>query len=798
MVTLWFGVIMEATAGIHVACPTDATPRARLAAAEIVRYVYLRTGDLPALGETAGDDGWAIVLAQDSSRLGPQQFDIKTIGKRVTITGGDDLGMLYGSYRFCEALGVRFYLHGDVIPDERLVDLPAVNETGKPLFGLRGVNPWGSHPFGFDAWGVDDYKAVFSQLAKMRMNFLGIHCYPEDRPYAEPTVWVGVGEDFDAQGKVKFSYPSHYYNTLVNGFWGPILPKKTSDYRFGGALLFDDDAWAPEVMRGYCPLPVTPEACNDVFNRMAVQFRGAFGFARELGVKTCVGTEAPMIMPKAVRQRLQQLGRDPNDQAVVRGVYEAMFRRIAASHPLDYFWLWTPEDWTWGGNNPQQYASTVRDVKLAMEALKASGATFQLATCGWVLGPQHDRAAFDNDLPKGIPMSSISRKVGYTEIDPAYGKIQGREKWAIPWLESDEHHGLSALQPFVGRMRRDAADALAYGCTGLMGLHWRTDILAPNISALAGAAWDQSGWNPAPGKVPAGTERDLPCADFYADWARSNFGAAAGTDVGRVFAAVDGRLPASVAGGCPSGVLTADPEPWARTATKYACVTELEQLRSRVHGVGNLARFDDWLNTFRYHRSLHQVRCTLGEFDRLLKDHKPDAALEKYQELVAVFGETYRLLLATVNSPGGLASVVNLENHAGFWPMVIEEPARRLAAVLGRPLANEVRITTEFQGEPRIIVPTVRSVIGGGESLVLTFMVLDNQPAKSVTISWRPLGQGEFNKLPAEHVARSVYRVTLPRISASFEYWLEAETAGGKALAWPATAPAMNQTVIVW
>ena len=49
-------------------------------------------------------------------------------------------------------------------------------------------------------------------------------------------------------------------------------------------------------------------------------------------------------------------------------------------------------------------------------------------------------------------------------------------------------------------MRRDAADALAYGCTGLLGIHWRTRILGPNVSALAKAAWDQKPWNPYLGK----------------------------------------------------------------------------------------------------------------------------------------------------------------------------------------------------------------------------------------------------------------------------------------------------------
>jgi hypothetical protein len=47
-------------------------------------------------------------------------------------------------------------------------------------------------------------------------------------------------------------------------------------------------------------------------------------------------------------------------------------------------------------------------------------------------------------------------------------------------------------QPWVGRMRYDAVDALRLGCTGLTGIHWRTRILAPNIAALAQAGWDQS------------------------------------------------------------------------------------------------------------------------------------------------------------------------------------------------------------------------------------------------------------------------------------------------------------------
>jgi hypothetical protein len=478
-------IVAGVAAAQTIVCPPDAPANVKLAAKEVRRYVYLRTGELLPMAESAA--GITVSLRTDKA-LETQQYRLKFDGKSLVISGGSDVAVLYGAYAFAEKLGVRFYLHGDVVPDEKIpFFIPQLDETRKPLFALRGVNPWGSHPFGFDAWSADDYKAIFTQLTKLRMNFLGVHCYPEGHPYAEPTVWHGLAGDFDALGRVRSSYVSRYFNTLLTPAWGDYLPRKTSDYSFGGALLFERDDWAPPVLEGSCPLPQTPEACNDVFNRMATQFRDAFTFARQLGVKTCIGTEAPLTLPTHLAARTKDR----------QAVYEGTFRRIMASHPLDYYWIWTPESWTWSGNQPAQYSNTVAEIRLAIEALKNVNAPFQLATAGWVLGPQHDRAALDHDLPKKIPMSAISRHTGATEVDAAFGRIAGREKWAIPWLESDNRQGLAALQLEAGRMRRDASDALAYGCTGLMGLHWRTDILSPNASALAQAAWDQS-WNTRP------------------------------------------------------------------------------------------------------------------------------------------------------------------------------------------------------------------------------------------------------------------------------------------------------------
>ncbi len=169
----------------------------RLAAHEIHRYVYLRTGQLLDVVNDLPPAGDAIVVRTSAGDLDPQAYSLMTWqdGRRriLEITGGSDSATLYGAYRFAELLGVRFYMHGDVVPDERVkFKLPILSEQAKPLFELRGIQPFHDFPEGPDWWNTDQYKAILSQLPKMGMNFFGLHTYPEDRPAAEPTVWIGM------------------------------------------------------------------------------------------------------------------------------------------------------------------------------------------------------------------------------------------------------------------------------------------------------------------------------------------------------------------------------------------------------------------------------------------------------------------------------------------------------------------------------------------------------------------------------------------------------------------------------
>jgi hypothetical protein len=979
---------------VTIVAPESPGAAEELAAREVRRYLYLRTGqrmgivhyggtlpngplvvvgskDRPVVKSVARSDE---ALREAIRSLQPQQYLLKTTHQRALIVGGDAIGTLYGAYRCAERLGVRFYLHGDVVPDERAESrLPELDEQGAPLFETRGIQPFHDFPEGPDWWNEDDYKAILAQLPKLRMNFFALHTYPEGGVGPEPTVWIGLKEDVNLDGTVKFSSRSSYQNTL-RGNWG-YAAKKTGDYCFGTAQLFERDAYGPDVMGQTLPWPETPAERNAVFNATGEMLREAFEFAHTLGIQTCVGTETPLTIPKIVKERIRDKGKDPNDIAVVREVYEGMFHRIERAYPVDYYWFWTPESWTWGNPKDEEVEATAADLRAAIAAVENVGSPLTLATCGWVLAPPKDRALFDTILPKTMPMSCINRNVGFAPVEVGFARVEGRPQWAIPWLEDDP--ALIIPQLWVGRMRRDAADALAYGCTGLLGIHWRTRVLGPNVSALAKAAWEQEPWNPYLGKeipvpdptrkegreggsvatfpndaiadtehdsvyqtvvygvkayrlkVPNGmytvrlqfcephyTEankrvfgvtiqgksvigkldmfaavgkdraldytfggvevadgmleigfkpiveypciagivvsgeglarkincgggaydeyeadlpqsdaddrsRDMPADDFYRDWARTQFGEEVAAPVAELFARLDGGRDAGKAGQSgtnlprPStwvhgpGGIRPDSRPWKQVRKEYRFVDELAALRPKVKGAGNLERFDYWLNSFRYLRAVGRVNCTWARFNAAMDEVKKVQDAEKKEqlacaralpirnELVEQVEEVHRLRLATVTTTGGTGTITNWQQH--LLPDLLTKPGEELADALGRELPEPAMPSDSYDGPSRLIVPTVRSVLTAGEDLRLKVIIVSPDRPRGGRLYWRPLGQGAYRQTALEHVARSVYSVTLRTDQMEgndIEYYVQARGSDGEELVYPPTAPTINQTVV--
>jgi hypothetical protein len=844
-VSIWFGVTCagaEAQVGREVPKPPrvreatavdprviairkDATELEAFAANEVRRYVYLRSGKvLPVKrGLTAGN---RIVVSSRNAgfcgelgnRLGPHQFTLKSGtagGKRVWwIVGGDEVGTLYGAYRFAEKLGIRFGLDEDIVPDEPWDgNWPELDETGKPRFALRGLQPFHDFSVGPDWWNLQDYQSVLSQMAKLRMNFIGLHTYPSWNPAAGPeaNVWIGLPEDVDKQGDVRFGYEAGVVTTRRG--WA-VTPCPTSRYASGAGLLFESDDYGPDFMLDCLEWPSTGEAGAAMFNRYGDLQRRTFRHARRLGIKTCVGTEVPLGVPKALASRLEACGMKPEDPVVIRRLYEGTFLRLVRKMPVDYYWLWTPEIWL--GEEPgckdweiATRANVERDFGLAEAAARSVKAPFGFATCGWRLGTRDDPLWVDKHTPRDWAASSINTSLGRDAVERSYGTMPNRPKWVIGWAEDDDAAGAHCctswdLQLWAERMFANSIEAVHYGCEGMMAIHWRTAAISPNIAALAQAAWGFHAAD-AVSANPSAADDQMPRMDaFWADWGRGMFGGDAGAEAGRTIQKFDGchlGINALIRGGAG----TTD----AQIGEFFAPLRELEGLQPRIQGAGNLERYSYWLNLIRASELRVRTWVLAARLASKMKAadavQGPDAKVRfvrnevlplrldiarSYENLIAAFVNCAR-------SPGEIGTISSIES--GSRERVVSSQDAAIARVLGEPLPPEIAVCTAYRGQPRIFVSARGAQANVGEPQEIRAFVLSSAKCSGVNLYWRSLGTGSFNKLAATHRSRQAYRVALPAKSqATLEYYLEATLEDGQAVRWPVTAPSINQTVIVW
>lgn len=824
---------------IKIIISTNSSLKEKLAAKEIRRYIYLRTGELlPIISTdkvTLNSNNSILICTKDRSiiekldssikkeieELSNQEYLIRTINKNekkiYLIIGGDPIGTLYGVYRYAEELGVRFYLHGDVIPDNKInIELPEFNEKGSPLFNLRGILPFHDFPEGPDLWNTEEYKTIIAQLPKLRMNFVGFHCYPEDDPHAEPLVWIGQEKNIGEEGTVKAGYPVFHFYTSHDS-WG-YSPMKTSEYHCGSDRLFEIDYFGAEYMERISELPHKTDENIRIFNQVGRLLKNSFSFAKKLGVRTCVGTETPLIIPTEVKERVLEEYGEINGQ-IIKKLYRGIFRRISTTHPLDFYWFWTPEWWVWKKATDKEVNNTIQDLMTAINAAEEIDAPFTLATCGWVLGPSEDRTKFDQILPQKIPMSCINREVGFAPVDTNFNVIQGRPKWAIPWLEDDA--ALLSPQLWVGRIRKDALDALHYGCTGLFGIHWRTKILGPNVLALARAGWNQKEWSNY--KIEK-NERHLQSLDLYQEWAKSQFGREVGEQLAIIFNKIDGGHLNRIDKGekrtanlfrtseweeGPGGIKIIN-EPWDKVNKKFSFIDEFESYKPKIRGKGNKERFNYWLHTFRFAEETAHLGCIMGEIDKLMQDINEINEEEKAElvrnkvlplriEATEIYEKMLEYLLSKVSTTDEIGTIVNLEQHNLKKLKILSKHDSTIATILNESLPLETQLKREYGSSLRIIVPAKRTLLESNEDLNLKAIILSKEPIKKANLYWRFLGYKRYQELPLQYIARGVYKVVIlsEKIKQrDFEYYIKVESEKEKQF-YPSTAPKINHAVVI-
>ena len=337
---------------IHIVGSDTPPPLARLAARQLRRFLHALDRRLPPAtfeppAQVAASAAAVVIfLATATASLDVSSplagatrpavgadFALSLLpGGSVAIVGADDRGIFDGATSLLGALGVRFTAEGALLPPaaaararraqagaggsvadaaERadaakrmaatLAGAAAKGAAATPAFQYRGFQPWGSYPMGNDWWDVDEYRRVIELIVGLRGNWIGMHSYP--RGYSWPEPGVAVLADTSAllpSGNVSAAPYAASWAATMRPSWGND-GAPSGAYCCGAAALFEADCVGNFAVAGddpaLCPIPSSPEAEAETWNRVGSLYQQTFAFARALNVSTALGTEIPLTMP---------------------------------------------------------------------------------------------------------------------------------------------------------------------------------------------------------------------------------------------------------------------------------------------------------------------------------------------------------------------------------------------------------------------------------------------------------------------------------------------------------------------
>ena len=291
----------------------------------------------PAVAKALGPGGW------------PEVSDQGIVLKRAVVDGkpalvvggGSPKATLWAVYELVSRWGVRYLLHGDVLPESpgtlRLPEEDVVLEPKLRVRQWRVINDFACGP---ESWGMADYRPVLDQLAKLKFNrvFLSVWTYQpflhfEHKGVKRQSAWLWF----------KYRYPI------------------TDDMI--GRQLFDNrpEFWNPDLPHGagYEELAAAGERL--VHELMA--------HAHGRGMQ-CVMTANPLEYPTefapllADSQPIRQLGGEtivpgpklPPDDPGLTELATAVLRATVNTYPeVDYLLLCMPEHRQWESLDEQAW-----------------------------------------------------------------------------------------------------------------------------------------------------------------------------------------------------------------------------------------------------------------------------------------------------------------------------------------------------------------------------------------------------------------------------------------------------------
>jgi len=713
-------------------------------------------------------------------------------GTQAQLMGATPQAVLFAVFDFLERQGAFFGLDGEVYPPEpaKVLDLPPANEPwrAQPRFNVRGLLPWPDFLNCITVFNREELHAYLDAMLRMRFNTLGIHVYSGTNQWAESF----LSFEYAGAGHLAFT------DTTATHRWG-YLPERTSRYGMGAADFYDGEVFGSEA---------TTQARNCwEAAELAQQLWGeAFLYARELGIRTGVGFEPYQIPDEIFRAAPPEahfVKKDPNapgpridpESVAARDILEARLGQLLEAYPtVDYVWLWEDEGMNWTSQK-ENVPLSITPFKQAHDFLKRHAPEKQLVISGWG-GMVRHFAHFHKTLPEDIIFTSLSDNLGWDPVSEEYAKLEGRERWPIPWLEDDPAMWLPQFH--AHRFVRDMDRAEKFGCQGLLGIHWRHRIMDANAGFQSRYSWDKS----------------LRPADHYHAFARAQVRQPAAGKLAKVLDETDRDrlILCSFTGEIKDGhhqihEYSGDYDEafqfWngyeppdkakqsqAEVARQLRVLTEAAPTPAERERLNYLTRHVEFLVPYSESWSLaFHLHQTLQQAAELKKQGKPEEARKKvladavplWLRLAPLVREAildFQEIVSTRNDLGTLASMHNKYERLALFRLraSMKEFLGELPAETEK-LFEEVR-RPDSKALPRIFTPTRPTLLRSGQPVRISAVALGSGKIVCVSLLTRSTGAEGWKETPMNPAGRRTFKgelkapVTAPPL---LDYYVEAE-----------------------
>jgi hypothetical protein len=441
----------------------------------------------------------------------------------------------------------------------------------------------------------------------------------------------------------------------------------------------------------------------------------------------------------------------------------------------------------------------------AYDFLKRNAPGKRMVLSGWGGVVRHFNY-FHQKLPLDVVFSALNDSLGWDPVSEEFGKLEGRERWPIPWLEDDP--GMWLPQFHVNRTQRDVELAAKYECQGILGIHWRHRIMDATAGYLAKATWDET----------------LTPASHFGAYARSQASGDRAVRLGEILN--DADLHQKVLhtgtnqiqdGHVVTREWAADYDEgflyWRDYEPEKEVVESQKQVAAALNEIaekpasplerertGYLAGFvsftvpytDAW-------SAAHHLNAILDSAAKLKATGKADEARQKvmhqgvplYVALAPLVRETmlrYQSIVATRNDLGQLASMHNKFVRLALvrLQLSIEEYLNDLPEDVQSSFRQAIQPDPKTQA--RIFVPTRPGVLRNGECFRIMIVAPGSLPIENVSLHTRVHSTSDWTHTPAKLMGRRTYEVTIGPFDPARDlaaYYVSASVGGTEQVAPP-------------